>query len=154
VLEDFRFRSPEKADAAPAEELHRFCIGEYRKYAAENNIEGAAFEEDSPRAFPPAAGLVAETGGGEFAGYIAAARNGPALHINALEVRPEYRGLGIGEALVSRLLEKAAEESAGTGQITRLTLDLPAGTEGFSRVLLRCAFKPYATRYCVNLPIG
>ncbi|GHV87606.1 hypothetical protein AGMMS50255_9020 [Spirochaetia bacterium] len=156
VLEDFRFHSPEARDAAAAEELHRFCIGEYQKYAAENGIEGIGFEEDAPAAAlgtEAAAGLVAETGGGEFAGYISAVRKGPILHINALEVRPEYRGLGIGEALVSRLLERAAEEFAGTGQITRMTIDLPAGAEEFSRVLLRSSFKACAIRYCVTLPL-
>ncbi|GHU71104.1 hypothetical protein FACS189450_06600 [Spirochaetia bacterium] len=162
VLEDFRFREPKVDDTAAAEELHRFCIGEYQKYAAENNIAGIGLEEDSPAAESgagPAVGLVAETGGGEFAGYISAVRKGSALHINALEVRTEYRGLGIGEALLSRFLEKATEESAktsgeaplGQGQIT---IDLPAGAEGFSRVLLRSAFKPYITRYCVTMPIA
>ncbi|GHT52885.1 hypothetical protein FACS1894106_2570 [Spirochaetia bacterium] len=162
VLEDFRFRKPKMDDTAEAEELHRLCVGEYQKYAAENSIAGIDLEEDSPAAESgagPAAGLVAETGGGEFAGYISAVRKGSALHINALEVRPEYRGLGIGEALLSRFLEKAAEEMSaeerpGRGQLTRLTIDLPAGTEGFSRVLLRSAFKPYATRYCVTVPIA
>ncbi|GHV12735.1 hypothetical protein FACS189491_06320 [Spirochaetia bacterium] len=152
VLEDFRFRSPKEADVAAAGELHRLCIGEYQKYAAENGIAGAAFEEDTPPA-GLAAALVAETGGGEFAGYISAVHKGLALHINALEVRPEYRGLGIGEALLSRFLEKAAQETSGQGQVSRLTIDLPAGAEGFSRVLLRSSFKAYAVRYCVTAPI-
>jgi ribosomal protein S18 acetylase RimI-like enzyme len=190
VLEDFRFRYPEEGDTAAVEELHRICIGEYQKYAAENGIEACAGDwlgRDSPqgtlldqegRSFPAAGlpadptsssgvrrncstsmaaglsvGLMAETGGGEFAGYISAVREGLALHIKALEVQPEYRGLGIGEALVSRFLEKAAEEELGREPITRITIDLPAGAEGFSRVLLRFSFKPYATRYCVTLPI-
>ncbi|GHU88228.1 hypothetical protein FACS189476_04950 [Spirochaetia bacterium] len=159
VLEDFRFREPKVDDTAEAEELHRLCVGEYQKYAAENSIAGIGLEEDSRAAVLPAAGLVAETGGGEFAGYISAVRKGSVLHINALEVRAEYRGLGIGEALLSRFLEKAAEESAGTSGETplgqgQITIDLPAGTEGFSRVLLRSAFKPYITRYCVTVPIA
>jgi GNAT superfamily N-acetyltransferase len=158
VLEDFRFRAPEEGDAAAAEELHGICIGEYRKYAAENGIEAGAFPENAPWAFPGSAagavGLVAETGGGEFAGYVSAACEGPALHINALEVRPEYRGLGIGEALVSRFLEKATEEKIGLEPISCITIDLPAGAEGFSRVLLRSAFKTYAIRYCMTLPVA
>ncbi|GHV50003.1 hypothetical protein AGMMS49579_02900 [Spirochaetia bacterium] len=159
MLEDFRFREPEENDAAAKEELHRFCVGEYQKYAAENSIAGIGLEEDSSAAESgagPDVGLVAETGGGEFAGYISAVHKGPALHINALEVRAEYRGLGIGEALLSRLLEKAAhdaEELTAQEPISRITIDLPAGTEGFSRVLLRSAFTPYTTRYCVTLPV-
>ncbi|GHV93367.1 hypothetical protein AGMMS50268_38700 [Spirochaetia bacterium] len=154
VLEDFRFRDCKEGDAAAAEELHRLCLEEYRKYAEDKGIEGAAFEEDSPWVFPePSAGLAAEAGGGEFAGYISAVRTGTALHIKALEVQPEYRGLGIGEALVSRLLEKAAAEISGQEPISRLSIDLPAGAEGFSRVLLRSSFKPYAVRYCVTLPL-
>ncbi|GHT98098.1 hypothetical protein FACS1894142_3980 [Spirochaetia bacterium] len=128
VLEDFRFRDARHGDAAPAERLHRQCRAEWG-------------------GFPSAPGsrtMVAETGGGDFAGYISAIHEGDALHITALEVRPEFRGLGIGEALLTRLLA----EIDRTG-VSAVFLDLPSGAEGFSRVLFRTGFKPHTIRYCL-----
>jgi ribosomal protein S18 acetylase RimI-like enzyme len=104
--------------------------------------------------FPPDAGIVAETAAGTFAGYVAgtidrvagtidpAAGGGTSLRIFALEVKAEYRGLGLGKLLLSRLVEKAAENG-----ISRINIDLPQGREDFSRHLLRESFTPYATRY-------
>jgi ribosomal protein S18 acetylase RimI-like enzyme len=142
VLEDFRFRVGTAADEPAAAELHRFCAGELRTAAAE---EDAGFPAgDGPWAFPGDISLVAETVGGEFAGYIAATGGGPSVHVCALEIKPGYRGLGIGEALISRLLDAAADQKE---RISQLSIDLPATAEGFSRVLLRESFKPCFTRY-------
>jgi GNAT superfamily N-acetyltransferase len=88
--------------------------------------------------------VVAETGGGEFAGYIAASRQERTLRIYALEVRPEYRGLGIGENLLTRFLEGARVMLTTPFHIL---IDLPSGSEGFSPVLFRESFQPYAIRY-------
>jgi GNAT superfamily N-acetyltransferase len=146
VLEDFRFREADPSDAGEAENLHRICREEYLKYARENNPAAEVFLEGLSWSFPGDLALVAETGGGDFAGYAAAAGADPVLHVFALEVKPEYRGLGVGETLLSRFLEKARE-----GPYPRVSMDLPPPAEGFSRELLRKAFKPYAVRYCMEL---
>jgi GNAT superfamily N-acetyltransferase len=141
LLEDFRFRPGAPDDFAPTEALHRRCLGD-AEYGGAAERAGLI-----PWTFPGDLALVAETGGGEFAGYTAAVRHGEALCVAALEVEPEYRGLGIGEELLVRLLETARE--AG---FPAMTLDLPAGAEGFSRVLLRESFRPVITRYCIDPP--
>ncbi|MDR2159891.1 MAG: GNAT family N-acetyltransferase [Treponema sp.] len=146
VLEDFRFREAGPSDAQAAESLHRICREEYVKYAKENNPAAEVFLADLSWRFPGKLALVAETGGGDFAGYVVADGTGPVLHIFALEVKPEYRGLGVGETLMLRFLEKARE-----GLCSRVTVDLPSTAESFSRELLREAFKPYAVRYCLEL---
>jgi GNAT superfamily N-acetyltransferase len=151
VLEDFRFRCPLPEDAAAAAELHRRCLADYREHAEKNGLTGAlnAFFAEHPAAgtFPGDLSLVAETGPGDFAAYISSRRRDSRLSITALEVVPEYRGLGLGEALLSRFvsgIDRAA--------ISAVLVDLPVNSEGFSRVLLREAFKPYTHRYSLLLP--
>ncbi|MDR0400659.1 MAG: GNAT family N-acetyltransferase [Treponema sp.] len=165
VLEDFRFRpaAPEDREAAAA--LHRFCLEEQRMYAAEHGLTAAwvpAFPSGES-AVPPAAGdfpgdfgLTVETGAGEFAGYLAVSQEGGVLRIQALEVRSEYRGLGIGEDLLGRFIEEIRRRSAlaappGAGDPFQILIDLPAGSEGFSQVLYRDSFKPYTVRYCLKV---
>jgi ribosomal protein S18 acetylase RimI-like enzyme len=138
VLEDFRFRGPLEGDGEKAAALHRICEEERLAWARENGLDG----EQEPLPGGETA-VVAETGDGDFAGYVSVSRRGASVHITALEVWPEYRGFGIGETLVSRLLERLRTEGAA-----RVSIDIPAGTEGFSRVLLRSSFKPLAARYC------
>jgi GNAT superfamily N-acetyltransferase len=151
VLEDFRFRIPGPGDIAPAEELHHRCLEDYQEYAKKNGLTGTlnSFLEDDTVSwmFPGALSLVAETGPGDFAAYISSIRKGSSLHIAVLEVDPEYRGLGLGEALLSRLVAMIDSESIST-----VLVDLPGNSEGFSRVLLREAFKPYMYRYSLQLP--
>jgi GNAT superfamily N-acetyltransferase len=136
VLEDFRFRTGTPQDSDRAEKLHR----------AETRADATADMDEW--AFPGDLCFVAETAGGEFAGYINAVRSGAAAHgsgflrICAVEVQAEYRGLGVGKALITRLLEKADSE-----KIPNIIIDLPAGQEPFSRVLLRENFKPGVQRY-------
>jgi GNAT superfamily N-acetyltransferase len=125
VLEDFQFREAREEDLPKAAELHRYCLK-----------EGAG----GTWIFPGSAALVAETGGGEFAAYAAVLREGETLRIAALEVRPEYRGLGLGEALLDKFC----------GETLPLTLDLPASAEWFSRALLRRRFRPVLTRYVLE----
>jgi GNAT superfamily N-acetyltransferase len=115
---------------------------------------GAACEEDRGGwSFPGDLSLVVETGTGDFAAYIAAFRQDSAafrqdqvLRVQALEVRGEYRGLGIGEGLLARFIEEARRQFPGPG--LQILIDLPTGSEGFSPVLYRDSFKPYAVRYC------
>jgi GNAT superfamily N-acetyltransferase len=146
ILEDFRFREAAPSDAPAAESLHRICREEYLKYAEESNPAAKVFLETLSWSFPGDLALVAETGGGDFSGYVAGGGTVPVLRVFALEVKPEYRGLGVGETLLNRFLEKARE-----GPYSRVTMDLPFTAESFSRELLRETFKPYAVRYCLEL---
>jgi len=141
--EDFRFRQGTAQDNAPAEELHRTCLSE------DNSKHGNIFASLGEWVFPGDVCFVAETAGGEFAGYVSATfnsgntRNGQVLRICALEVQAEYRGLGLGKALIARILEQADKE-----KIPCVIIDLPAGHEHFSRALLRENFKPCVQRFC------
>jgi ribosomal protein S18 acetylase RimI-like enzyme len=136
ILEDFRFRPSVEKDRAAAVKLHDLCRSE-----AANMAETPAADEN----FPGDLAFTAETVGGEFAGCVWGIRRGTSLHIAALEVKPEYRGLGIGETLISRFLEQI--DQGGTGVIS---IELPSGAEGFSRVLHRNGFRATSVRYCLN----
>jgi ribosomal protein S18 acetylase RimI-like enzyme len=131
VLEDFRFREGTAADTAAAEELH--CLCEESEQLAVSSEQWV---------FPGEICFVAETAGGEFAGYICADGSDDCLRICAVEVRPEYRGLGLGKTLTGLLLEKADSR-----KISQITIDLPAGREYFSRARLREDFRPSVQRY-------
>lgn len=148
VLEDFRFREGSGNDGIIAGALHEQCREEQVNGPGNLPAEQghALTREKGNWVFPGDVSLVAETGNGEFAGYVSGCRNGTVLWITALEVRPEYRGLGIGEALLTRLLEKVDPRS-----VSDVLIDLPAGAEGFSRVLVREAFSPRSTRYWLQV---
>lgn len=161
VLEDFRFRPFLEDDLALAEELHRLCQKEYRTILAEKGLknsadillgESQAFYSLSNNLFskvpalPLVAAMTAESGGGEFAGFISGVAKGQAFYIQNLEVKAEFRGLGVGEALLARFLE-----SLDSNEITQVLLDIPSWADGFSRVLLRESFKPYTVRYWLDL---
>ena len=161
VGEDFRFRPFAKEDMVKAEELHRLCREEYKKILLENGIkdsteilirESQAFQHFSNSLFfaqsdlPLVSAMTAESGGGEFAGFISGIVKDSVFYIQTLEIEPEYRGLGIGEALLTRLIE-----SLDPNEIALVLLDLPSWAEDFSRVLLRESFRPYAIRYRLNL---
>jgi GNAT superfamily N-acetyltransferase len=164
VLEDFRFRPSTEEDREAAAALHRRCIEELGVYAAEQGLGTAwipVFQTadcPSPQGawpFPGDLGLTAETGSGELAGYIAASRQGNVLRVHALEVLGEYRGLGIGEDLLTRFIEEARQQaapSAGSGAKVplQILIDLPAGGEGFSQVLYRDSFRACTVRYCLK----
>ena len=137
VFEDFRIRPFRKEDAFQAEELHRQCLEEY-----ENKLIG-----NGPNI--PVDGLVAESRDGELAGYISWERIKSAIYIQRLEVKAEFRGLGIGEALLKKFIE-----SLDPIEIDQVLLDLPAEAEGFSRVLYRESFKPYTVKYWLKLNIN
>ena len=134
VLEDFRFREGAAADRPAAEELHRTCLSEN-----DSGSGGAAMPQ---WVFPGEISFVAETSAGEFAGYVCAAGGDGFLRICAVEVKQEYRGLGLGKTLVTRLLEHA-----GSRNFPDIQIDLPSGMEHFSRVLLRENFRPVMQRY-------
>jgi ribosomal protein S18 acetylase RimI-like enzyme len=172
VLEDFRFRPSTEEDREAAAALHRLCREELCAYTTGHELGTAelpAFlmaecHDDCPDGlrngrhdgdgtwpFPGDLGLMAETGDGEFAGYIAAARQGETLRIYTLEVQSQYRGLGIGENLLALFMERARQSGADTPPALQVLIDLPAGSESFSQVLFRDFFKPCLVRYCVKL---
>ena len=134
VLEDFRFREFHDDDRAAAAELHRLCL--------EDALDDDRFK-DIPK---ETLAITAESVSGEFAGYVSAGQKGRNLFIHALEVRPEYRGLGIGKALLSQLLAKL-----DPSKVSQVFLDLSAKDECFSRALAREGFVPQITRYCLFL---
>ena len=151
LLEDFRFRRFNENDFSQAEVLHRQCFEEFEeklvKDGAGHSVEDIARQTYTPPVNCNASfGMIAESSGGEFSGYILGIIEDQILYIRNLEVKPEYRGLGVGEALLVRFLE-----SLDTDKTDKVLLDLPFWAEGFSRVLTREAFKPYAVRYWLNL---
>jgi GNAT superfamily N-acetyltransferase len=145
VLEDFRFRAGTEEDREEAEELHRLCAAEYSENQDEQDKAADIFSGMNPWAFPGDLSLAAETAGGDFAACISAVKGDSTLHIRVLEVTPEYRGLGLAESLLNQLLEKAEQ-----GGVSLTSIDVPAGSEGFSRALLRASFKPCVRRYYRN----
>lgn len=133
VLEDFRFRSAEFTDEAAAAELHRLCAPE-----SETPILPLVAENRTA--------LAAETARGDLAAIAVSVRKGAEERVSALDVRPEYRGLGVGEKLLDRLIASAVGNGARS-----LAVDLPSAAESFSRVLYREGFEPYETRYRLDL---
>jgi GNAT superfamily N-acetyltransferase len=133
ALEDFCFREGAAEDMLQAEKLHKSCVCE--------NCRADFLSREW--VFPGDISFVALTAGGEFAAYISAQRMSDALlRICALETEQEYRGLGLGKTLITRLLEKADSLN-----ISNVIIDLPSGQDFFSRALLRESFKPCVTRY-------
>ena len=85
--------------------------------------------------------LKAHAANGDIAGTINADLNDGVLHINTLEVRAEYRGMGIGKTLLAKLLEKADVEKLD------ITIDIPADMDFFCRSLLLENFKCLTQRF-------
>jgi ribosomal protein S18 acetylase RimI-like enzyme len=137
VREDFRFRRCKKTDSLPVEALHASCLKEAALSGGPDNRPVL----DAPGS----TALVAESGGGEFAGYIYAVQEGGIVRIHNLEVKAEFRGLGIGEALLVHLLETL--DPSGTEQFS---LDLPSSAAAFAPVLAREGFEPYLVRYFLD----
>jgi len=85
--------------------------------------------------------FTAETAAGESVGEITAAINDSLLCITLFEVKPEYRGMGIGKTLLAKMLEKADAQGLD------VQIDLPAESEFFARALLLEEFKPVMQRF-------
>ena len=137
ILEDFILREGKEADREKAQTLRRLCVQE-----REDKEISAVYESMNPFVFPGDLCFAAENADGDFCGCISAVKNEPSfLKICALEVKSEYRALGLGKALLSKLLEKADEQKFA------VTIDLPADMDFFSRALLLEEFKPCVQRY-------
>jgi GNAT superfamily N-acetyltransferase len=147
VLEDFRFRPPESRDSAAIKKLRRFCLEELITAAEEEGLgDRPSFIAGWAERLGPAEPLlVAESGAGEFAGYAAAVKQGDTLHITTLEVKAEYRGLGLGEMILARLMETAPVKKTA-----HVVMELPQTAGNFSRVLLRKSFVPFAASYVLK----
>ncbi|MDR0709781.1 MAG: GNAT family N-acetyltransferase [Spirochaetaceae bacterium] len=147
VLEDFRFRPPESRDNAAIEKLRLFCLEELIAAVKEEGLgESPSFIGGWAERLGPAEPLlVAESGAGEFAGYAMAVKRGDTLHITTLEVKAEYRGMGLGEMILTRLLETAPVKKAA-----HIIVELPQTAGNFSRVLLRNSFVPFAASYVLK----
>ena len=151
LLEDFCFRPFKKSDRPHAEELHRRCLEEHKEMLAESGADASAgaIVREAQRVLletPGERGFVANSGNGEFAAYITGTVKDASLYVQNLEVKAEFRGLGIGEVLLTRFLD-----SMNPDEVRQVFLDLPSWAEDFSRVLLRESFKPYTVRYWLKL---
>jgi len=137
VLEDFIFREGKDSDIENAAALHKICIEEKK-----DDPSFAVYEKMNPFVFPGDVCFTAESASGEFSGFICAVKNTPShLQIRLLEIKPEFRGLGLGKALLAKLLEKT--QTCGFC----ITIDLPAGIEYFARSLHLENFKPSVQRF-------
>jgi ribosomal protein S18 acetylase RimI-like enzyme len=136
VLEDFVIREGKVADSKKAAELHSICMDEIKE-----RIGFSLFEDMKNFVFPVDLCYIAENANEELIGLICAVKDtSKSMRICALEVRPEYRGMGIGKTLLEKLLEHANNQQA-------VTIDLPEGTDFFSKVLHMENFKPCITKY-------
>jgi GNAT superfamily N-acetyltransferase len=137
VLEDFIFREGNFEDTQNIADLHKICLNELKEKAG--IVEAYANETRGLFESFETTCLIAETAGGEFCGCICAEHQDTYVKIFRLEVKPEYRGMGIGKTLLAKLLEKSGGQA--------VTIDLPAGYEYFSRTLHMENFKPIVQRY-------
>jgi len=80
--------------------------------------------------------FVARTNNEEYAGEISAYIDEGTLYVDLFEVENEYRAMGLGKLLLSKLVEKADAENLD------VSIDVPAETEFFARSLLLENFKP------------
>jgi ribosomal protein S18 acetylase RimI-like enzyme len=139
VLEDFVLREGKISDLENAAALHKLCVDEKKDAPA-----FVLYEEMNPFVFPGDFCFIVENPVGDFCGFISTVKESDNhLHICQLEVQSEYRGLGLGKALLAKLLEK----TQGLGFC--ITVDLPAGTEYFERSLHLENFKPSVRRFAL-----
>jgi hypothetical protein len=135
ILEDFYIREGSASDFDNAFSLHKFCMSERK--------EKDVFEDMNPYVFPGDICFVSETGEGDFAGYICAIKkNYSDMHISTVEVVPEYRGLSLGETMLSKMTDKIHEM-----KIENITIDVPDGIVKLSQNLQTHGFIPCVRRY-------
>jgi len=133
IQEDFIFREGKESDEQEISALHKICTENL------SEDERRVISKTETNNYSGVFCLVAETASGDFCGYIRADKTGDCLKITRLQVKPEYRGMGIGKTLLAKFLEKTAGQSA--------VFDLPANSGFFSRVLHIEGFKPVMERF-------
>jgi ribosomal-protein-alanine N-acetyltransferase len=79
--------------------------------------------------------LVSSSAPNEIAGFIVARVIADELHVNNVAVRPEFRGLGFGSALLQTTLDQARKRDAKIAQ-----LEVRAGNDAAQRLYHRCGF--------------
>lgn len=149
ILEDFKIRHPLDKDTNEAFKLHQFCCEEYQKAVLENVCAESFPVTIDGWNFPHDISWVAENNNGGFAAYIFAKAEGTRVNVIALEVLPEYRGMGIGEALLHHLISHIDKK-----KISHILIDVPVNSEHFSKVLFRKDFAPYETRFVLTIGGG
>lgn len=137
VLEDFRFRPGTAGDSAAAGELLALCRDQFSCRDVPIALSG-----------PELRSVVAETAREDFAGFVLAELSGGVARVRALDVHPDYRGLGVGEELLDRILSLLEE-----ARIDDVLIDLPEASSAFSRVLYRHGFAVYETRFALNMKL-
>jgi GNAT superfamily N-acetyltransferase len=138
VLEDFTLREGKTSDYENAADLHKLCIEE-----REDKTLSTLFEETNPFVFPGDLCVIVENPAGDFCGFISAVKDSNLhLRICQLEVKSEYRGMGLGKILLAKLLEKTGEKN--------ITIDLPENLSFFSRSLHLENFKPLSQRFVLS----
>jgi ribosomal protein S18 acetylase RimI-like enzyme len=136
VLEDFVIREGKVTDGKKAAELHQICMEEIKE-----KIGFSLFEDMKNFVFPVDLCYIAENANEDLTGLICAVKDTPkSIRICALEVRPEYRGMGIGKTLLEKLLEHVNNQMS-------VTIDLPVGSEFFSHTLHIEKFIPCITKF-------
>ena len=141
VSEDFTMREGNANDSDKAAALHKLFLEALYKNSGED--AQAIFESMNRWVFPGDICIVAVNSESEFSGYICATRcDSSSAHICALEVVSEYRGLGLGKALLGKFLEKAERDN-----IQNITVDIAIDEDNFSRALLLENFNPCVQRY-------
>ena len=71
----------------------------------------------------------------ELAGFIVARVIADELHVNNVAVRPQFRGQGLGSALLQTTVDQARQRDAKNAQ-----LEVRAGNEEAQRLYLKCGF--------------
>jgi ribosomal protein S18 acetylase RimI-like enzyme len=141
VLEDFRFRAFRREDEDFVHDIHERCAEEYGAEAYPLIVDPLLDLLSGDREV-----VVAENSRGELSGFVCVRLEGDLARVEALEVRPEYRGLGIGDRLQTLITATASAKRART-----LLVDLPEAAAPFARVLAREGFETYLTRYRLDL---
>lgn len=134
VLEDFRFREGREEDLAAAEAVMSQYYSGGRCLPPVSTLRG-----------PGLFSIVAETARDDFAGFSLVEISEHVAQITRLGVHPHYRGLGVGEELLERTLDRLAETP-----VEEVLLDLPETSSDFSRVLYRHGFLVYETRFALD----
>ena len=83
----------------------------------------------------------AEVESSPIAGYIVARETAGELHINNVAVRPEFRRRGIGETLLSRVIEEARRRNANAA-----FLEVRSANHAAQALYEKCGFRAIARR--------
>jgi ribosomal protein S18 acetylase RimI-like enzyme len=107
VMSDFSFAWEKGAHQRDLESLDRDAFFELFPHESPERLEERFAEKRhglAPVGDPSSPVLIAETPGGELAGFAWGVIDGTSVHIVQLAVAPALRGLGLGESLLRRFL--------------------------------------------------